>query len=157
MLICTFEDGGTGSKRHVVTDNIVLRGDEVLLVKRSPRLSEGGKWGSVGGFMDRDETMAECVRREILEETGYTVTDITLFRIVDSPNRRNDQDRQNVSFVHFCNAGEKVGEADDESTEQKWFPLSALPPREEFAFDHYDNIELYLQYRKEAFPLPRTR
>ena len=32
-------------------------GNEVLLVKRSRHLLEGGKWALVGGFVERDETL----------------------------------------------------------------------------------------------------
>src|SRR5437870_3100985 len=108
MLKCEFENGNSASLRHVVTDNLVIRGDEILMVKRRSELVEGGKWGVVGGFMDRDETIEQSVRREIMEETGYDVSDVVLLRIIDRPDRPNDADRQNVSFVHFCTAGSQV-------------------------------------------------
>jgi 8-oxo-dGTP diphosphatase len=87
MINCSFENGNRASLRHVVVDNLVLQDDRILLVKRAPQLIEGGKWGLVGGFVDRDETIKQAAAREIMEETGYEVTDITLFRIVDTPNR----------------------------------------------------------------------
>jgi len=89
-----------------------------------------------------------------LEETGYEVERITLLRIVDAPNRPAE-DRQNIAFVHFCDALEKIGIPDDESDEQAWFDLSALPPKEEFAFDHFSDIKLYLEYLQRPFTLPR--
>ncbi|MCM5554614.1 NUDIX domain-containing protein [Pleomorphomonas sp. NRK KF1] len=153
MITCKFESGHEAALRHAVTDNIVLRGDEVLLVKRSQRLLEGGKWALVGGFVERDETLPEGAIREILEETGYRVRDLTLLRIIDRPDRPGE-DRQNISFVHFCNAVEKVGAADDESDEQRWFSLAALPSASEFAFDHFESLELFRAYRREPFGLP---
>lgn len=56
MITCTFEDGGRGKLRHAVVNAIILKENKILLVKRSPKITEGGKWGLVGGFMDRDET-----------------------------------------------------------------------------------------------------
>jgi 8-oxo-dGTP diphosphatase len=153
MISCSFENGSAASLRHVVVDNIVLRGDQILLVKRNGKLLEGGKWALVGGFVERDETIKEAVAREILEETGYRVTDITLLRIVDAP-ARPAEDRQNIAFVHFCAAQEKIGGIDWESEEIRWFPLNALPPRNEIAFDHADSIRLYLEYREQHLPLP---
>lgn len=38
VITCRFESGHEAALRHVVTDNIVLRGSEVLLVKRSRHL-----------------------------------------------------------------------------------------------------------------------
>lgn len=153
MITCRFESGHGAALRHVVTDNIVLRGNEVLLVKRSRHLLEGGKWALVGGFVERDETLPQAAAREILEETGYQVRDITLLRIIDRPDRPGE-DRQNISFVHICVAGEKVGTADDESDEQRWFSLAALPPASEIAFDHFESLELFSDYRRQPFGLP---
>jgi len=153
MITCSFENGNHASLRHVVVDNLVLQGDQILLVKRATQLMEGGKWGLVGGFVDRDETIKQAAAREIMEETGYEVTDITLFRIIDTPHRLGE-DRQNIAFVHLCVAGQRTGTPDWESTEVRWFPLSALPEEREFAFDHYSNIRLYREYLAGRVALP---
>ena len=153
MLKCIFENGHETSLRHVVVDNLVLKDGQLLLVKRVGKILEGGKWGLVGGYVDRDETLQEAAAREILEETGYQTKDITLLTIRDNPDRPKE-DRQNVSFVFFCTAGEKTGESDWESTERRWFDFDQLPPEKEFAFDHYQNVELYQRYLKEKFSLP---
>jgi 8-oxo-dGTP diphosphatase len=154
MITCTFEDGGTAKLRHVVVDGLVFnQKGEVLLVKRTAKLLEGGKWGVVGGFMERDETIVKALEREIFEETGWKVTNINLLTVNDNPNRPNE-DRQNISFVYFCQATEQTGTPDWESDDQQWFPLSALPPKEQIAFDHADNIELYQKYLREKLTLP---
>ena len=149
MLRCTFENGGKGSLRHVIVDALVLNGkNEILLVKRAKgKLLEGGKWAIVGGFVERDETIEQAVHREVLEETGWEINNIKLLRIIDNPNRPNE-DRQNIAFVYTCEAIEKTGEADDESSEQKWFSFENLPTKDEFAFDHLEDIEFYLKKRR---------
>lgn len=153
MIDCIFEDGNRASLRHVVVDTLVLKDSKILLVKRAAKLLEGGKWGIVGGFVDRDETLAEAAAREVMEETGWQVKDITLFRIKDNPNRPGE-DRQNVAFVYLATATEKTGEADWESDEQKWFGFDELPPEDQIAFDHAENIKLYQEYLKNPFTLP---
>lgn len=132
--------------RHVIIDALVLRKDKILLVKRTEKLLEGGKWAIIGGFLDRDETLIEAVSREIFEETGWKVKNIKLLKIVDDPNRPNE-DRQNVAFIYTCEAVKKHGEADWESDEVKWFKLNDLPKKEEFAFDHFEDIEYYLRQK----------
>lgn len=153
MINCTFENGNKASLRHVVVDVLVIKENNILLVKRVNKLLEGGKWGIVGGFVERDENLKEAVSREIFEETGYTVTDITLLTIRDNPDRPNEN-RQNISFVFFCTAVEKTGEKDNESSEIKWFNLEEVPNDEELAFDHAQNIKLYLDYKKKDLRLP---
>jgi 8-oxo-dGTP diphosphatase len=97
--------------------------------------------------------VAKTAAREILEETGWTIKDLTLLTIIDDPNRPGE-DRQNVSFVYFAKAVTKTGEPDWESDEVRWYPLDNLPPKEQIAFDHADDIELYKTYLKENLTLP---
>jgi len=149
MIACTFEDGNEASLRHVVVDTLVIKNKQILLVKRAPHLLNGGKFGLVGGFVDRDETLEEAVRREVLEETGYKVKVERMLRIKDSPNRRGE-DRQNISFSFIATALDKVGDADNESTEVTWFDLDQLPPADQFAFDHYEDVMLYLKTGKKV-------
>lgn len=153
MIQCIFEHGHKTSLRHIVVDILVLKDDKILLVKRADRLIEGGKWAMIGGYMERNENLKQAVEREIFEETGYKVKDITLLTINDNPDRPNE-DKQNISFVYFCTGLEKEGNADDESTKQQWFPFNKLPSVEEIAFDHYQNIQIYLYYKKANSPLP---
>src|SRR5438094_59121 len=139
MLTCKFEDGGNAKLRHVAVDAIVLKDNKILFVRRSEKLStEPGKWALVGGFMERDECLQQAVAREVFEETGYRVENITLLTINHHPNQPNN-DRQNICFVFFCEAKEKEGESDWEVSEQKWFEFEKLPDRSEVAFDHYDD------------------
>ena len=159
MITCTFEEGGNASLRHVVLTTIVNRNNQILLGKRGTYngkpISEYGKWGPPGGFLERDETIAQAAAREVLEESGWTIKNLKLFRINDNPNRPAE-DRQNVDFIYLAEGVKKIGNHDEEVQEQKWFDLVDLPSHEEFAFDHYENIKLYLEYLKKPFPLPCT-
>lgn len=147
MIECTFEDGGKGLLRHVVVDSLVIKEGKILLVKRINKLLEGGKWGLVGGFLNRDETIEEGVKREVFEETGWRVENLKLLKINDSPNRPHE-DRQNVAMVYVCDAIKQEGKPDWESERIEWFELTKLPSPEEIAFDHYENIQFYLKSLK---------
>lgn len=148
MISCAFEDGGKANLRHVVVDAIVLNAarDSILMVKRAPHLLDGGKWGLVGGFLDRDETTKVAVIREVKEETGYDATILRFLKTIDNPERGDD--RQNVAFVYEVVAGEQTGKPDDESTEIKWFTFDKIPQKETIAFDHSSIISEYLSVWK---------
>jgi 8-oxo-dGTP diphosphatase len=61
----------------------LFRGGEVLLIERSQ--SAGlfpGMYNGVGGHVERGENILESARREVQEETGLEVTDLTLRGII---------------------------------------------------------------------------
>lgn len=153
MLNCIFEDGGKGFLRHVTVDAIITMNNKLLLVRRASHLIQGDKLALPGGFLSRGETVYEGVIREVLEETGYKVKINKLFKIISEPSR-NGEDRQNVEFIFLAKSGKKVSKPDDEVSEIKWFDLNDIPNEDEFAFDHYQTISLYLKYIKEKFNLP---
>lgn len=55
----------------------------------------------------------------------------------------------------FIEPIKKIGEPDHESSAVEWISLDNLPSAEEFAFDHAETIKLYLDFKKEQFPLPK--
>lgn len=159
MITCTFENGSVASSglRHITTSTIVLKDNQVLFGKRATHagkpILEQGKWGLPGGFFDRNETLIQAVKREIMEETGWEVEDPLLFRIVDNPDRPHE-DRQNVDFVFITKAIKHTGSSDEEVSEVKWFPLDALPPNDQIAFDHGEDLAMYLKHLHSPEQLP---
>jgi 8-oxo-dGTP diphosphatase len=53
-----------------VAVGIILRDDEVLFCQRKPNARYGSKWEFPGGKVEKDETPAECLLRELHEELG---------------------------------------------------------------------------------------
>lgn len=153
MIHCTFENGSQTSLRHVTAGALIIRGGSLLLARRAPGLLEAGKWCLPGGFINRDESIQQGIVREIREETGYEVRDMTLFRINDNPMRPHE-DRQNVDFIFLCSAEKQIGKMDWETVDIQWFELDSLPASEHIAFDHLDSIIMYKSYQERRFAIP---
>lgn len=146
MVTCVFENGGRAALRHAVVHAVVERDGALLLVRRAPHLSEGGKWGLPGGFLDRDETLVDGVLRELHEETGWTGRVVALLRINSNPNRPRE-DRQNVAFDFVVEPLTRTGQPDAESSSVAWISIDRLPPLETLSFDHGDTVRAYLASR----------
>lgn len=134
MITCFLENNDKVFFRHVTVNTILTQGSQVLLAKRGSfngkPILESGKWGLLGGFLDHDENLMQAVKREVMEESGWEIDNLKLFRINDNPNRPKE-DRQNVDFIFISNAVKLSGESDEEVTQLQWFDLNKLPPKEE--------------------------
>ncbi|MDH7476302.1 MAG: NUDIX domain-containing protein [Microgenomates group bacterium] len=157
MITCCFENGGKAFLRHVTCNVIIIKEGRVLLGKRGTfqgrKIAEFGKWGLIGGYLGRDENLIQAIRREALEESGYQIKNIKLFRIKDNPDRPHE-DKQNVDFCFLANPGKKIKDSDEEMVELCWFDLDRLPPKKQLAFDHADDLGLYKKYLKKKFKIP---
>lgn len=157
MITCTFENGNSAPLRHVCVEGIVVKDDKILLCKRGTYngkpILESGKWGLVGGFMDRDENLEQALIREAREESGCIIHNLKLFHIKDNPDRPAE-DRQNVAMVYIAQTTDDFVKGNEEAQDLAWFSLDQLPPKDELAFDHADSLELYKKYLSQPFLLP---
>ena len=54
---------------------------EILLIKRT----DNGQFGLVAGAFEEGETIEDCIRREVLEETGLRIIDLEVIGISSNP------------------------------------------------------------------------
>ena len=99
---------------------LVRRGDEFLLARKSEWLP--GRYGLVAGFLDMGESLEECAAREVLEETGIVITNITYVGSQCWPF----PSQLMAGFVADYESGEiKVDKSELEDA--GWFRRDALP------------------------------
>lgn len=63
--------------RHIGWYGIIVKNNKVVLIRKS-RGAYTGKLDLPGGSFEHGETPEECVKREIMEETGLTVINLKL-------------------------------------------------------------------------------
>jgi len=59
---------------HPCVIGLVMRGDQLLLVRKGEWAT--GRYGLVAGFVEFGESLEEAMAREVLEETGISITNI---------------------------------------------------------------------------------
>ena len=70
-------------KPHInVTAGLIFRGGEILITKRPPGYHLAGLWEFPGGKQEPDETLEECLVREIKEELDIEISADRLFMTV---------------------------------------------------------------------------
>jgi ADP-ribose pyrophosphatase YjhB (NUDIX family) len=96
--------------------------DEILLLKRP-----NGRWFYPTGFCDVGLSPAENVAREVLEETGLTVTPIRLIGVTDSL-KLGSPARHLYSILFYCRLeGGEIRPHPLESLDVGFFPLDQIP------------------------------
>lgn len=115
----------------LTSDAVVVRDDQVLLVKRA-KDPFAGAWALPGGFVDVGETTADACLRELREEAGVEGEVVDLLGVYDDPKR--DPRGHVVSVAYLVRMVEgRAPRAGDDAAEVAWFDLDALP---DLAFDH---------------------
>ena len=144
----------------VTSDAVVFGFDgkrlHVLLIERKiePFL---GSWALPGGFMRIDETIEQCAKRELAEETGVTNVYLEQFHVFSDPGRDPRERVVTVAFFALVRKSDFQLIAGDDAARASWFDWDELPP---LAFDHDEIIAMarrrlpeVLQTRPIAFKL----
>lgn len=99
----------------------VLKGDEVLLIRTHQ--SRGDWHALVAGFLEPGESMEECVKREVMEETGLRVGNVRYLTSQTWPLVSNLM----VGFYADYESGD-IRLQEEELTSAAFFRRDALPP-----------------------------
>lgn len=106
----------------------VIANDEgkILLQKRSDNLL----WGLPGGLKELDETLIECAKREVLEETNLDVEIVDFIGVYINPSMSwfDDDVAEVIAFGFEARVtGGELRINDSESLEFGYFDLDNLP------------------------------
>lgn len=126
-----------GSKRMISVGLcclIINENGEVLLEKRS----DNGQYCLPGGSIDFDETVTEGVKREVFEETGIELDEVSLFMVLSGKKEQfvypngDITDYVDLVFISYLKSQEKPIRLthDNESSALAFFPLEKIPEKE---------------------------
>lgn len=131
----------------LTADALVVKSGHVLLVQRAHAPGKG-LWALPGGFVDENETIQNCVVRELREETGLKVPAPVLIgsivknKVYDHP-KRSLRGRTVTHAYHI-----KLGHGElpevrggDDAAEARWFQIHDIRNMRDLMFeDHYSII-----------------
>lgn len=126
----------------VAVDLVVLtvRDDQLqALVVRRGNPPYRGRWALPGGFVGRDEDLAEAAARELREETGLASLPVHLEQLATYGSPHRDPRGRVLSVAYLVFAPElPIPVAGTDATEARWMPVSRLlADRRRLAFDHH--------------------
>ncbi|MBQ3223620.1 MAG: NUDIX domain-containing protein [Clostridia bacterium] len=126
----------TGADGVRSTAKGILVHESMVLLNRCRDQYNGDYFCLPGGGQEKYETLAETLRREMLEETGYRVTNLRfagLFEeICDDEGYRREYPQYSHKMYHFFVCAPEsleraeVTEMDDSQLACEWFPIETL-------------------------------
>ncbi|MEN6456980.1 MAG: NUDIX hydrolase [Prolixibacteraceae bacterium] len=130
--------------RPAVTVDAILfkKGTNELLLIQRKKEPYAGKWALPGGFLEMDELLVDGCRREVEEETGLQMKELTQFKTYDAIQRDPRGRTISVVFYGIAENGLSVRGGDD-AVAAAWFPVDHLPS---LAFDHSLIISEFMDF-----------
>ena len=121
-----------------IVNALLIRQGLVLLAKRSPRRKAyPNLWSFPGGNVEKGESLAKALDRELREEIGVAPIDYKLLGTIADPNTAKDDP---VTYHMYAVTAWRGGEPtiiDDEHTELRWFKLAAAISLADLAVAEY--------------------
>ncbi len=141
------QDIGYGTPKVDVRGAAFIDG-RILMVREV----SDGKWTLPGGWADVNQTAAECVVREIAEESGFEARAVKLAAVRDYQTNNRPGALDSIYKMFFlCEITGGTARPSEETSEVAFFPRDALPPLSVGRstavqilrmFEHYEHPEL---------------
>jgi len=147
-----------GKGPHLTADAVVVRGNEIALVRRR----KDGMWALPGGFLDPGETFEACALREFKEEAGVQLdAGPWIIQSVERPVAFDRVDRDPRSriitgavLIRLSAAGDRPELiAGDDADDARWFDRQQVP---QLYADHNDIIDALVPAPPGQIRLPNV-
>lgn len=122
----------------------------VLLIERGQAPFKGD-WALPGGFLKENETVEECAKRELEEETGLKEGFyLEQFHVFSRRDRDPREHVVTVAFLALVRMSDYNLVASTDAADVSWWDVEALPT---LAFDHRDIVKEARQHLKDMLQI----
>lgn len=156
-MVLPFSETYLGKLRAVVGTRLLqVTGFRAILEDEQGRIllqlrSDFREWGFPGGHPEENESISDCVIREVREETGLSLRSFSSFgfssdphyEVIQYPN--GDTIHTYAILVHATQWTGRLDEKNDESLELRFFAPEELPPLMQ---NCQRSLEMFFRYRE---------
>lgn len=86
-----------------------------------------GTWSVPGGHLEFGETIEDCAKREVYEETGLVITDVTVAGITNDIFSEEEKHYITIWVISRWKEGEPQIKEPDKLLDLAWYDFSTIP------------------------------
>lgn len=105
---------------------IIINGDKILLGKRKNAHGEG-TWSTPGGHLEFGESLEQCARREVLEETGLMLKNVRSGPYTNDIFVQEHKHYITIYMIADYVSGTPLVMEPEKCEQWQWFSWNALP------------------------------
>jgi len=157
-----FKDSYLGKLRALVGSRpLIVPGFRIIIEDSQSRLlmikrSDNGMWGIPAGSPELGESIADCIRREVYEETTLEIEDFDCFGFASDPLKEshtypNGDQIQNFTLLIYAKKWSgNPAINDDETTSVRFFAKDEFPARDLILAHEIASMDLYANYKRSG-------
>ncbi len=105
---------------------LILRSGQILLGQRKNAHGDG-TWAPPGGHLEWNESLEDCAKREVMEETGLDIENIRQAAFTNDVFSAEGKHYVTLFLLADCPSGEPEIKEPEKCTGWKWFSWDELP------------------------------
>jgi 8-oxo-dGTP diphosphatase len=104
---------------------VIKDGKFIMLLRKGAH--GAGSWSLPGGHLEFGESFEDTACREVLEETGMTITNVRFGAVTNDIFENEEKHYTTIWMISDWAGGEAYIAEPDKCTKQDWFTLDTLP------------------------------
>jgi len=105
---------------------IILKGNKVLLYKRKNAHGDG-TWSFPGGHLEFNESIEDCAKREVMEESGIKIKNVKLGPYTNDVFKKEDKHYVTIYAIAEYQSGDAEIKEPEKCERWNWFTWENLP------------------------------
>lgn len=125
------------------------KGETLLLLRSKKSKNERGLWNKVGGAVELNEKVIDCLRRETKEELGVNIHDIDFLSYTDHILPGEHQHWLGMNFIAKIQSGKPKIMEPEKCDGLRWFKFDQVPKN--LAMPTKESLPLMIRKYKEKY------